>query len=189
MCGVPYPQLRRLYCPAHRKGLQGRHLRADGGPRQGQGARQAGCHPRGHARHRHREQHAPGGQEQLHLPASTCKADEAGLCFADVSTGEAARHRARRRRSPELHRTSCAAIRPSEVLLNASAAGLQGDHRLYLKQKHGCAVELVEEEAVFAAGPAPPRCPGSSATRTGPAWTGMARGRPSALAGALLALS
>ncbi len=45
MCGVPY-QRRGVHRPAHRK-VQGRHLRADGGPR----ARQGACGAGGHTHH------------------------------------------------------------------------------------------------------------------------------------------
>ena len=61
------PLLRQLHCPAHRQGLQGSHLRADGGPGPGQGAGGPGHHPGGDAGDGDRLLHAGGRQKQLHL--------------------------------------------------------------------------------------------------------------------------
>ena len=58
MCGMPVPRLRRLHRPAHRQGLQGGYLRADGGSRRRQGAGGAGHRPHRDAGYRHRLRHA-----------------------------------------------------------------------------------------------------------------------------------
>ena len=56
---------RGLHRPAHRQGVQGGHLRADRGPRPGQGAGGPGGDPGGHPRHPHRGEPVGGGEEQL----------------------------------------------------------------------------------------------------------------------------
>ena len=52
MCGVPFHAVDAYRGPADRKGLQGGHLRADGGSRAGQGPGRAGGDARRHARAR-----------------------------------------------------------------------------------------------------------------------------------------
>ncbi len=49
MCGIPY----HASDSSDRQGLQGGHLRADGGPGHGQGSGEAGYYPCGHPRHGH----------------------------------------------------------------------------------------------------------------------------------------
>ena len=57
------PQRRLLYRPTGAKGLQGSHLRANGGPRHGQGPGRAGHHPNHHPRHGDGKLHAGRVQE------------------------------------------------------------------------------------------------------------------------------
>ena len=88
MCGVPYHSVRGLHRPAHRQGLQGGHLRADGGPRHRPrawwtGTSSASSPP------------APSSSppcwrrgETTSSPPSAWTRDAAGVCFCDISTGE-----------------------------------------------------------------------------------------------------
>ena len=61
----PLPRPRRLPGAAHRQGLQGRDLRADGRPGDGEGPRRPPGGARRHARHGHRRPPARRARQQL----------------------------------------------------------------------------------------------------------------------------
>ena len=60
MCGVPFHSYEGYVARLIAKGYKGGHLRAGGGPRQGERPCQAGHYPGGHPRYGHREQYAAG---------------------------------------------------------------------------------------------------------------------------------
>ena len=61
MCGVPFHSYEGYVARLIAKGYKVAICeQVDGGPRAGEGARQARHHPRGHPWHGHREQHAAG---------------------------------------------------------------------------------------------------------------------------------
>ena len=90
MCGVPYHASEAYIARLIAKGYKVAICEQMEDPATGQGAGEAGYHPRRHPRHRHRQ--PPCLEEkaqQLPLRASTWTSACAGLCFCDISTGKA----------------------------------------------------------------------------------------------------
>ena len=88
MCRGALPQLPVLSGPAHRQGLQGGHLRADRGPGPGQGAGEPGHRPHRHPGTVIDDSMLSPGQSN-YICAVAVDETGAGVCFCDISTGEA----------------------------------------------------------------------------------------------------
>ena len=88
MCGVPYHSCESYIARLVAEGLQGRHLRADGGPGPGQGPGEAGHHPHRHPRHRHRKLAC---WTRAKTTTIACVYGDSGTlrrcAFCDISTG------------------------------------------------------------------------------------------------------
>ena len=67
MCGVPFHSAESYIARLMPEGLQGGHLRADGGPGHRQRFGEAGCDPEDHLGHPAGKHHAGREAEQLHL--------------------------------------------------------------------------------------------------------------------------
>ena len=71
----------------------------------------------------------------------------AGVCFADVSTGDGSRHRCSRAKSwGRRSSPNCAAILPARCMFNAAILDYK-EVTAYIKQQLACSVELLDEAA------------------------------------------